>query len=52
MTTETSKSKTDAMRDAIEARVLEKRGGSREEQEKVKSWLTDHLIIIGPGEAE
>jgi len=51
MSKETSKSKADAMRDAIEARVLEKRGGSREEQEKTKSWLSDHLIVIGPEDA-
>lgn len=52
MSKETSKSSTAAMRDAIEARVLETRGDSKQEQEKVKSWLSDHLIIIGPGEAE
>jgi|5B_taG_2_1085324.scaffolds.fasta_scaffold09153_4 hypothetical protein len=48
MTTETPKPNADNLRAAIEARVLEKRGGSEQEQEKVKSWLSDHLIVIGP----
>lgn len=52
MSKETPKPNADNLRDAIEARVLEERGGSEQEQEKVKSWLSDHLIIIGPGEAE
>lgn len=51
MTKETLKSNTDTLRDAIEARVLEKSGGSQKEQEKTKSWLSDHLIVIGPGDA-
>ena len=52
MTTETPKSNTDTLRDAIEARFLEKSGGSQKEQDKTKSWLSDHLIVIGPESAE
>tara|TARA_R110000868_G_C10454227_1_gene726731 strand:+ start:58 stop:231 length:174 start_codon:yes stop_codon:yes gene_type:complete len=51
MTTETPKSNADTLRDAIEARFLEQSGGSEKQQEKTKSWLSDHLIVIGPGDA-